>query len=100
MTKILFGFCAALSLTAFACGSDDPCSASSKCSADPARTQAQTDVCKAASASGAKCATEYTTAANCAISNQKCGADNKTDVVATSSACAAQNTAYTTCLAM
>ncbi|MFO0727407.1 MAG: hypothetical protein U1E65_26760 [Myxococcota bacterium] len=97
MKKILFGLWAALSLTAVACGSGDICTASSKCSADPARTQMQTDACKAAVAA-AKCSTEYKAAANCAIDNQKCTAANMTDVVATSSACATVNAAYATCL--
>ena len=98
MKKILFGLCAALSLTACACGSDDPCNKTSKCSADPAPTQTQIDACKAATASGAKCAAEFTASSNCSASNQKCDANNMTDLVATSSACATQNAAYAACL--
>jgi len=105
MKNLLLPSVIALSLLSWACGSSDPCSATSKCSADPVQTStsAGAAACKAATASGAKCVTEYKAFANCAIDNQKCGSDNKTDGTATTAAlaanCVAQATALSTCQA-
>jgi hypothetical protein len=76
----------------------DPCTVQSRCSADPASTQSRIDACKTATASGAKCATEYTTLINCLIANQKCTSANVTDAEAARASCATQLTAFATCV--
>jgi hypothetical protein len=95
LKKILFGLVASVSLVLTACGGD-VCGAKSKCSADPEPTKESIDMCKAATASGAKCASQYTAFANCSTSKQTC-TDNKTDL-GFLVACATEFAAYTTCI--
>lgn len=97
MKKILFTVVA--SMLVGCGGAGDVCSAKSKCSGDPAQTQAAIDSCKALAASGAKCSAEFNAYGSCAVTNQKCTADNLSDNAATAAACATQFTAYTTCFA-
>lgn len=100
MKKLLFAIVAASSFALVGCGSAaDLCNSKSKCSAQPAPTQAEIDTCKAAVLSTAKCSAEYTTLGNCSRSKEVCGADNKTDALATVAACATEAAAYATCLA-
>jgi hypothetical protein len=98
MKKLMFAVGASCALFLMGCGGGDVCSTTSKCSAQPKPTQAQIDQCKAATASGVKCASQYTTLANCAASKEVCAADNTTDGAATIAACSTESTAYATCL--
>ena len=97
MKKMILGAFAAMALVA--CGGGDPCSAASKCSADPKPTDAEIATCQASTKDGAKCATEYKAVLTCAQSNQTCGSDNKTDGTNTAAKCSTQLAAYVTCAA-
>lgn len=98
MKKFVFAAAATVSMFLVGCGSSDVCAAKSKCSAQMAASQEQIDACKAATASGAKCVTEYTALANCTIFKEVCTTDNTTDGLATLAACATEASAYQTCL--
>jgi len=65
----------------------DNCSAKSKCSAQPAPTDAQIKQCKEAADSNPKCSSQVSAFGSCSIANEVCGADNKTDVTKTPDAC-------------
>jgi hypothetical protein len=83
-----------------ACGGG-ACSGSSKCSADPATTQADINACNAA-ASGA-CGSQYSALQSCSSAQQQCTSTNTTDVNATAAAiaanCSSQTSAFMTCCA-
>lgn len=96
MKKMILGAFAAFTLVA--CGGGDPCSATSKCSADPKSTSEQITACQALIKDGAKCATELKATFTCSQANQVCGTDNKTDSAATGAKCTTENAAYVACL--
>lgn len=98
MKKLMFVAAAAVSMFLVGCGGGDICSSKSKCSAQMQASQAQIDACKAATASGAKCVTEYNALANCSLAKEVCAADNTTDAAATLAACQTEYNAYSTCL--
>lgn len=89
------GFVSMISFAA--CGSGDPCTATSSCSADPKPTDAQIKACQDQRAGITKCKTEADAFGDCQVSNRKCTADKTTDGVATLAACKTQFDAYTTC---
>ncbi len=100
MKKILLslatiGFVSALSFSA--CGSSDPCTASSSCSADVKATDAQIKACQDQRAAITTCRAEADSFGNCQVSNKKCTSSNTTDGAATLAACKTQFDAYTTC---
>jgi hypothetical protein len=103
-TFLIIGAAAALALAA--CGSGRSgggglCAAVSKCSADPPQPQTQIDICNI-EVSGA-CGSEYNAAGNCSVAQQVCGADNKTNVLATQAGveanCRSLWNAYNACCA-
>lgn len=103
MTKYFFLFVAACSFTLVACGSGDPCTATSKCANDPKSTDDQVKACqtavKAVKDMYTKCTSQIDAAAACNVANQVCGSDGKTDGVATAAKCASETEAVAKCVA-
>lgn len=101
MKKILLGLATIglVSAISFSACGGDPCSAKSKCSADPAVTAADIKTCQDTVAKMTTCKTEYDAQTSCFQTNQKCTSDNKSDGVATLAACKTQFDAYTKCVA-
>ncbi len=100
MKKILLalstiGIVSAVSFSA--CGSADPCTATSKCSADVKRTDAEIKTCQTAQAAITTCKAEVDAFSSCFISNQKCTSDNRTDGIASLAACKTQYDAQVAC---
>jgi hypothetical protein len=87
---------AAVALSFAACGGD-PCTAKSKCSADPAPTDAQIKACQDAVAE-AKCGSKYKSMVECMQSNQVCTSDNMTDAQATAAKCTTQVSEALACI--
>jgi uncharacterized lipoprotein YehR (DUF1307 family) len=86
MKKILFAVVCSMALAG--CGGDR-CSAESKCSADLKSTEMDIAKCRADEKEVTKCKAESNAVFDCAVSNQVCGTDNKTDVTQTGSKVAA-----------
>jgi hypothetical protein len=83
-----------------ACGGD-PCSAASKCSADPKPTEAEIQACRDAYANtSATCYSEQKAFADCIRAKQVCTAGNKTDGLKTLEACQKEGEALEKCLSM
>lgn len=93
----MFAVATGVSLFFLGCGGTDVCALSSKCSAQPKPSESTISLCRTATASGAKCASQYTTLANCMSAKEVCAADNTTDGAATLAACSTEYSAYTTC---
>lgn len=87
----------ALAVSFAACGSGDPCTATSKCSADEKSTDAAIKSCQANFASGVACADQSKALANCIIANQVCGSDNKTDGAASLAKCTSEISKLSAC---
>jgi hypothetical protein len=107
-TFSILGAAAALALAALAlaaCGSNgggaSPCGATSKCSADTPPSQSALNTCYMG-ASG-PCGSQFDAVGICALAQQICGADNKTNSAASLTAvetnCASELAAYQTCCA-
>lgn len=100
MKKLLTAAALASTLFLVGCGSD-PCSGSSKCSADPKPTEAEIKACKDANANtSAKCYSQSKAMADCFRAKQVCTSSNVTDGAATLAACSTEASAYQTCLSM
>ncbi len=92
-------------LVAVACTSSNggggiDCATASPCRADAPAMQAEIDQCNRLR-TDTTCGVKYSDLGRCVLTNTKCGADNKTDTAATSSAvkasCSPQISAYQTC---
>jgi hypothetical protein len=104
MSKILTALAPLVLLATVAAGcggSGTFCEAPSRCSADPPASQSNIDQCKKLVAGS--CGHEYEAVGECLLAHEKCGADNKIDVNASSEAvkngCVDENKAYATCIA-
>ncbi|MEW5739270.1 MAG: hypothetical protein AB1938_10115 [Myxococcota bacterium] len=100
MKKLLTAVVLASSMFLVGCGGD-PCTAASKCSADPKPTDAQIQACKDANANtSAKCYSQNKAFADCFRNKQVCTSANVTDAVATLAACSTEAQAVQTCESM
>ncbi len=102
VSTVVAGLAAIVVVSAPGCsGGGFSCSSASKCSADPAPTQASISQCNTITAGA--CGSQYTDLGTCVLANQKCTANNTTDQQATSTAiqanCSTQSTAFLTCCA-
>ncbi len=88
-----------LAVSFAACGSSDPCTGTSKCSADVKLTAEGITACQANFATGAACGEQNKALANCMLNNQVCGADNKTDGLATLAKCTSEGAKLAMCQA-
>ncbi len=83
MKKIVAGMLASAVAALFfvsatpACSSSLDCAKASKCSADPASSDAEKKSCEELKAG--KCSSEYAAVQSCYESKQTCGTDNKTN---------------------
>ena len=81
---------------ATATGGDCPAVGSKACPNDAAEDQAGLDQCNKLKGD-AKCGSKFVDILKCAGTNNKCGADGKSDTTG-QTACKTQNDAYVTCL--
>ena len=101
MKKFMIAASIVASFALVACGGGgDSCTATSKCSADPKSTEAEIKACQEARKT-AKCVAEGDALTTCALGQQVCGTDNKTDGVKTNEGitknCATQLAAAVKC---
>ena len=78
-------------------GPVDRCQLMSRCSKDPIRTSADIKACQDAARNPPRCYAEKAAFDDCFLKNAVCGSDNKTDPLATFSACRAESDAYQAC---
>ena len=94
---IVIGATGSMFVALFACSSSSnssggggfSCGAKSACANDPARTQSDIDKCNT-QLTDPNCGAKYQALDQCTATNQKCGADGKTDGTATLQPCAQQ----------
>jgi hypothetical protein len=97
MTKITASMLMLTIVLALSACKSDPCKATSKCSADTSPSTAQMSACEA-SLSGA-CGSQARDLDDCEDAQQVCGADDKTDLTATTANCASEQAALLACCA-
>ena len=84
-------------VVAAAAACSDLCAVQSKCTADPALTSAQLQVCRDSMKDGVKCAQESRTAASCLQQKKVCASDGTTDAAASAANCSAELIALSVC---
>jgi hypothetical protein len=98
MTKTAASMLLLTTVLALSACHDDPCKATSKCSADPPPSPSQVSQCEALLSEA--CGSQFRDLGNCEESNQVC-AGNQTDTLATSNAtavnCSSEQKAWNAC---